>query len=241
MRFPSAYLPLLLFACLWLPRPAHAQPVQRCIGADGRAVYTDQRCETVGAAARLPSAASADGPRMFNSGCPRLLSQLVGEIGAAIRGGDVNRLASVYDWSRVSNASASRLLDRLEAVVARPLVDIAPVYPDSEVAYMPATPTTLPEAPPGPAATAGQLRAGGPAAWMPSWNARAPDDTGEASDGRQPYPDQASPETTPVAAPPPPRPRPVALRIEQTLAGSATPVRTVFGLRRHYGCFWITL
>ncbi len=39
----------------------------------------------------------------------------------------------------------------------------------------------------------------------------------------------------------PSRPRPVGLRLEQTLGNSASPSRTVFGLRRQYGCFWITL
>jgi hypothetical protein len=33
----------------------------------------------------------------------------------------------------------------------------------------------------------------------------------------------------------------VGLRLEQTLGSTATPARTVFGLRRQYGCFWITL
>ncbi len=48
--------------------------------------------------------------------------------------------------------------------------------------------------------------------------------------------------TLPQQAPAAPsRPRPVGLRLEQTLGNSATPARTVFGLRRQYGCFWITL
>lgn len=34
---------------------------------------------------------------------------------------------------------------------------------------------------------------------------------------------------------------PVALRVEQTLADGSTPSRTVFGLRRHLGCWWIVL
>jgi hypothetical protein len=34
---------------------------------------------------------------------------------------------------------------------------------------------------------------------------------------------------------------PVALRIEQTLSNGSTPSRTVFGLRRNMGCWWITL
>jgi hypothetical protein len=34
---------------------------------------------------------------------------------------------------------------------------------------------------------------------------------------------------------------PVALRVEQTLANGSTPSRTVFGVRRNMGCWWITL
>lgn len=34
---------------------------------------------------------------------------------------------------------------------------------------------------------------------------------------------------------------PVGLRLEQTLPGSAARASTVLGLRRQYGCFWITL
>lgn len=32
---------------------------------------------------------------------------------------------------------------------------------------------------------------------------------------------------------------PVALRVEQTLANTSTPSRTVFGMHRHFGCYWI--
>ena len=34
---------------------------------------------------------------------------------------------------------------------------------------------------------------------------------------------------------------PVALRVEQTLANGVTPSRTVFGLTRHFGCWWLRL
>ncbi|WP_147652535.1 hypothetical protein [Vulcaniibacterium gelatinicum] len=34
---------------------------------------------------------------------------------------------------------------------------------------------------------------------------------------------------------------PVALRLEQTLADGRTPARTVFALRRRYGCWWLSL
>ena len=38
--------------------------------------------------------------------------------------------------------------------------------------------------------------------------------------------------------PDPPRP-PVGLRLDQTSARGSTPIRTVFGLRRHLDCWWI--
>ena len=69
------------------------------------------------------------------------------------------------------------------------------------------------------------------------------DAPGEGDGAGAAPPTEAAPVQAPVAAaaPAPARSRPVALRVEQTLSGSATPVRTVFGLRRNYGCFWITL
>ena len=35
------------------------------------------------------------------------------------------------------------------------------------------------------------------------------------------------------------KPRLVGLRVEQTLANSSTPSRTVFGLRKNMGCWWV--
>ena len=40
---------------------------------------------------------------------------------------------------------------------------------------------------------------------------------------------------------PPAARHPVGLRLEQTLPGSVSRASTVLGLRRQYGCFWITL
>lgn len=48
-----------------------------------------------------------------------------------------------------------------------------------------------------------------------------------------------SPDHAATQAPPTRRPQPVALRIEQTLANGVTPARTVFGLQKHFGCWWI--
>lgn len=39
----------------------------------------------------------------------------------------------------------------------------------------------------------------------------------------------------------PQRRAPVALRVEQTLGNASTPSQTVFGLQRHFDCWWIRL
>ena len=156
-------------------------------------MYTDKRCEDIGATDRLPAAApSGSGGRLHRDACSRTLTDLVRQIADAVNARDVNRLAGVYQWNGVSDAGASRILDRLEAVVSPPLVDIVPVRP-----------------PPPPVL----------------------DEQGMVVDGNQ---DDYYPQTYV-------RQRPVGLRLEQTLANGSTPSQTVFGLRRSYNCFWITL
>ena len=51
------------------------------------------------------------------------------QVSSAIQAKDVNRLAGVYHWTGTSDATALRILDRLDAVTQRPLVDIVPVRP----------------------------------------------------------------------------------------------------------------
>ena len=189
---PLAMIVGALLACL--PFAAFAQKVQRCSTMDGNTVYTDKNCEDVGAMDRLPRVTSgtSGSSGIYRAGCARTLSDLVYQITAAIENKDVNRLASLYQWNGISNASANRILNKLEAIVDRPLVDIAPVRP--------APPPIVDE------------------------NGLVVDDN---SDGY--YPQTAT------------RQRPVGLRVEQTLKNGSTPSRTVFGLRRAYKCFWITL
>ena len=110
-------LPLLILSCIALLAtcPAPAQSVQRCMGANGQPVYTDRRCDDIGAVQRVPPAAAAGAARWTRQGCPRRLSELVGEIGAAIQSHDVNRLSAIHDWRGVPAAAATSLFDRLEA------------------------------------------------------------------------------------------------------------------------------
>lgn len=128
---PALLRILLAAGLLAMPPMANAQATQRCIGADGSTVYTDRPCADLGAIKRLPPPPPAGSTlSAFRTSCPRRLSDLVHEVSAAIDSRDVNRLASVYLWSGVSTASANSVLDRLEAIVERPLVDIVPIRPD---------------------------------------------------------------------------------------------------------------
>ncbi|WP_447591936.1 DUF4124 domain-containing protein [Stenotrophomonas rhizophila] len=190
-------LPLLLCAlCLPTPASAQAQRVNRCTNAQGQTVFTDRRCDALGATERMPARTPTVGNTgIYRAGCARRLSELTGQIRDAVSQQDVNRLSSIYLWNNVSNATANQIIGRLESVVQRPLVDIAPVYPASDESAL-----VAPDAAPV-----------------------------LGSDGQ------------PLAEMAPRRPRPVGLRLEQTLGSTATPARTVFGLRRQYGCFWITL
>ena len=183
--------------------PAHAQKVQRCTTLSGEKVYSDKPCEDIGAIDRLPSLpgnpAARGSSSLYRGSCSRTLSDLVYQISSAVEAKDVNRLASVYQWSGISNESANRILDRLEAVVNRPLVDIVPVRPEPAPQLPPAPP--LPSEPDGAA-------------------------------------DQNKEDNYPQASR---SPRPIGLRLEQTLANSSSPSQTYFGLRRSYNCIWITL
>jgi len=212
--FPRLALALLLACASLLPwRAAHAQSdVHRCTGADGQTVFSDRRCEDLGAAARMPSAVSRDGQTgLYRYGCPRRLSELVGLLRGAIESHDVNRLSSLYLWGEVSDPAANRVLSQLEAVADRSLLDIAPMYPAEETEYLPA-PVSAPDIA-----------------------------SASASAGYQPTDDSAaSAVSESAAAAPATRPRPWGLRLEQVMANGSTPARTVLRLRRQYNCFWVS-
>ncbi|MDR7133676.1 hypothetical protein J2X06_000860 [Lysobacter niastensis] len=185
---------LLLLVAALASSPAIAQ-VRRCVSPGGAVVFTDHECAEIGAqeqAARPASPAASS--RTAYRGCARTVHDLMYEMTSAFDAHDANRLAGVYHWAGMSGSSAYSILDRLDAMVQRPLVDLVPVMPDS--------PTSEGAADVGEAAT--------------------------RVDGEY-YP-QTSVRSTPVA-----------LRVEQTQANGITPSRTVFGLRKHLGCWWVQL
>ncbi len=120
-------IPLLAAYALWSGSARAQQPLNRCNGPGGNTIYTDRPCETIGASERLPRAAIAGGYGLRRGGCARNLQDLVYEITAAIDNRDVNRLGAVYHWVGQNSASGDRILDQLQAIVDRPLVDIVPL------------------------------------------------------------------------------------------------------------------
>jgi hypothetical protein len=202
----------LLAACMLWPGVARAQQaLNRCNGPGGNLIYTDRPCDTIGATERLPRSAIAGAYGLRRGGCARKLQDLLYEITAAIDNRDVNRLGAVYHWVGQSAESGDRILDRLQAIVDRPLVDIVPLR-----GVVTEAPAVAPEAaavmPPLAAPTTTEL----------------PTDIDAAAG-------EAAPQRRVIRRPP------VGLRLEQTLGKGSTPSRTVFGLRRYLDCWWVTL
>lgn len=215
-RLLCCLLPLSALWCGW-PAQVVAQEavLNRCAGPGGNTIYTDRPCDSIGASERLPRGEIAGSHGLRRGGCARNLRDLVYEITAAIDNRDVNRLGAVYHWVGQGQESGYRVLDRLQAIVDRPLVDIVPLR--AALAEAPAMPAAI--APPSiPLVPA-------PVAPPPASGATLSSPTATAAD----------------AAPAPVRRTPVGLRLEQTLGKGSTPSRTVLGLRRHFDCWWVTL
>jgi hypothetical protein len=231
---------LLSLTALWAvatlyPGAASAQ-IRRCTDTHGNSVYTDRDCAAVGGVDRLPRGAAAQQKQQqaYVGGCARNLRDLVGLITSAIDAHDGNRLASAYHWAGMSGDQGYAVLQRLDAIAQRPLLDIAPIL---------SSPSPPPPEPSGAAWTTLPLAAPNAAtAPLPPIPAPATPLGSPAGAATADAPEAASEGATAAPAPPAPvaqRRTPVALRLEQTMANGVTPSRTVFGLYRHFGCWWI--
>lgn len=181
----------LLLACV--PHDARAE-VRRCALPDGGTIYTDRRCEDLGAS-ELPKAAAtpgAMGARPGRATCARSVDDLAFALGNAIQSGDVNQVAGVYDWTGMSTGAGYRLMERLDAIARRPLVDVQPAY------------------------AGGSNDHGYDVVEFDESTGRVVSQTARA-------------------------PRLIGIRVEQTLANGTTPARTLFGVRRNLGCWWVRL
>lgn len=156
----------------------------------GELVYTDRKCEEIGATERL-APVSAAAQRPLRGSCSRSLRDLVGTVQLAVDSKDANLLASVYDWSGMSTQGGYSLMERLEQIAQRPLLDILPIY----------------------ARAAPILAADGSV-------------VDENADGFYPQVTRRAP---------------TGLQLLQTFSNGHTSSRTVFGLRKKMGCWWVRM
>lgn len=131
-----ALLLLLLIAGLLAPDAVLAQ-VKRCTAADGTLVYTDRKCDDIGATERLGALPSAGGAiaAHHRNVCARTVQDLVYSFSNALQSGDANQVAGVYDWAGMPTSSAYNVMTRLEAIAKRPLIDVQPMYSGDTNAY----------------------------------------------------------------------------------------------------------
>ena len=188
--YSALLLTALAIAAVCLPAGASAQ-VRRCTGPDGGTIYTDRACSAVGAITSAPRQRPGQStlPRI---GCQRQLRGLIQELSFAIDQRDTNRVAGLYHWQGLSQSGGYQILERLDAIAQRPLVNITAQRP---------------------ARTVVAQERGGFTGWV-------------------------SARDIPTAAP---ERAPTSLRIDQTGASGGGTVTTVFGLRRHLGCWWVSL
>lgn len=132
-----ALLLLLLIAGLFAPRIVHAQ-VRHCTAADGSLVYTDRKCDDIGAVERIAPSPMSGGSAMagrYRNVCARTVQDLVYSLSSALQSGDANQVAGVYDWAGMATSSAYQVMSRLDAIAKRPLVDVQPMYSGGTNAY----------------------------------------------------------------------------------------------------------
>lgn len=131
-----ALLLLLSIAGLLAPDAVLAQ-VKRCTAADGTLVYTDRKCDDIGATERMGALPSAGGAiaSPHRNVCARTVQDLVYSFSNALQSGDANQVAGVYDWAGMPTSSAYKVMSRLEAIAKRPLIDVQPMYSGDTNAY----------------------------------------------------------------------------------------------------------
>ncbi|MGN6112584.1 MAG: hypothetical protein ACTHOC_06200 [Luteimonas sp.] len=193
------------------------------------------------ASVAVPQPAQAfagQGPFMpgYRSACIHSLREFAYALSNAVESGDVNRLAALYRWQGLSTRAGYDTMARLQEIVARPLLQVSPVYPQRR--EQPLT-STAPDAaatgatPPSPA----EPKVFPPLTGPPMFEVPLPPDTPAAMD---PALADAAAAADPAGSGLPRSP-PVGLRLDQTLANGVTPAATTLRLQRELGCWWVSL
>ena len=136
---------LLCIASLAWPAPAEAA-VRRCVMPGGNVVHTDRPCASIGAAEQSRHEPGRAFPsRLYHGRCAGTLPDLVYEVTSALDARDVNRLAASYHWPGLSGGAANAIMDRLDEMAARPLLDLRIITTEIAAPPPPGDPHALPE------------------------------------------------------------------------------------------------
>ena len=124
-----------------LASPAAQAQVRRCTTPDGGTVYTDRNCAALGAVETRPQGSGNGAPPAlrYRGGCSRRLQDLVFEVTSAIDARDTNWLARSYHWAGVGHSNGYALLERLDAIARRPLLNVTALRP-AQTVVVPAQP-----------------------------------------------------------------------------------------------------
>ena len=122
----------LALLLLLIALPAAAQTtIHRCVGADGRPVFSDQPCTSIGATSIMPpapaaSSASANAPTGPSTGllCAKDVAGLREGIAQAFASHDANRIGGLILWNGYGSGGAVENIRSMDTLVRQPLLAV---------------------------------------------------------------------------------------------------------------------
>jgi hypothetical protein len=123
----------LVLLLLLVALPATAQTtIHRCVGTDGRPVFSDQQCTSIGATSIMPpapaaaSSSAAGAPAGPNTGllCAKDVAGLREGIAQAFANQDANRIGGLILWNGYGSGGAVENIRNMEALVHQPLLAV---------------------------------------------------------------------------------------------------------------------
>lgn len=121
----------LALLLLLIVLPAAAQTtIHRCVGTDGRPVFSDQQCTSIGATSIMPpapaSSSSADAPAGPSTGllCAKDVAGLREGIAQAFANRDANRIGGLILWNGYGSGGAVENIRNMDALVRQPLLAV---------------------------------------------------------------------------------------------------------------------
>lgn len=114
---------LLLLLCLAFPAAAQTA-IHRCVGTDGRPVFSDQPCATVGATSLLPTPSSSTAAAGPSAGllCAKDIGELREGMVQAFAARSANRIGGLVLWNGYGSAGTVENLRTMDALVRQSLV-----------------------------------------------------------------------------------------------------------------------